>query len=87
MNFVLFYAMALFVTYLLFRFINKLLRRSFPGDTNRAFITFGISSVVVILVFSFILGLALTIVFYIPCLIFWLINDIMKFKMQKRFPK
>lgn len=87
MSFIILYSMALFVTYLLYKFLNKLLLKSFPKHTNRALITFGIASVIVLLVFSFILSILYTIIFYIPCLFFWLVNDIMKARLQKKYPK
>lgn len=87
MYFIFLYISGFIVTGLLYKFINKMVRNISQKHIYRAIITLVISLAILLFLFSFIIGLTNTMMFYIPCLVFWLVNDIMKNKLQNKFPK
>lgn len=87
MYFIFLYISGFIVTGLLYKFINKMVRNISQKHIYRAIITLVISIAILFFLFPFIIGISNTLMFYIPCLVFWLVNDIMKNKLQNKFPK
>lgn len=68
---------ALLITYLLTRAINAIAKKK-TNPTRAALIAFFVVAALALLLTSFTMGISKGFILYIPCLVLWLIIDIVK---------
>ena len=74
---------AFIVSYLVSQMINKYLINRTPDPTIRAFLSFAIAAFILLLIITVTFDLITATMIYIPCLIFWLVFDLIKIKQKK----
>ena len=73
---------AFVASYLVNQMINKYLKNRVPSPTRRALLSFAISAIILLLVITITFDLVTGVMIYIPCLIFWLVFDLIKIKQK-----
>lgn len=73
---------AFFASYLVNQMVNKYLKNRVPNPTKRAVLSFAFAAVILLVVITFTFDLVTGVMIYIPCLIFWLVFDLIKIKQK-----